>query len=563
MDIGAKETNLTNWSEIDWKIVMKRVKNLRQRIYRATKLKQWNRVRSLMKLMLRSYSNLLLSVSRVTETNKGRNTPGIDGYLVKTPEQRVKLVNNWDFQIWKIKPTKRIYIPKSNGKKRPLGIPTINDRVAQAMVKNALEPSWEARFEKNSYGFRPGRGCHDAIEGCFYRFRKGSKDSWVLDADIKGAFDNISHEFILKKLEYTPGREFIKQWLKAGYVESQILNRTDKGTPQGGNLSPLLANIALDGMDNWLSKITETKVYGKSKRKKIERRIYGFIRYADDFLVTAQTKEQIEAIIPRIQKWLAKRGLCLSEEKTQVRHINEGFDFLGFNIRRFNGKCIIKPQKEKVKEKLNQIKTWLKEHPNAKPEAVIDVLNPILRGWGNYYKHVVSKKTFADFDYKLVKKLIKWVKKRHPSKGIKWAVPRYFGGGKGNKWIFKADTKNRQGEDTTKFIFRLATIPIIRHVKVKSNASPDDPQLKEYWSKRKTKIGKNYYAKGSKLYRIAEKQNWKCPVCKQHLFDQELIETHHKKQVAYGGSDEEYNLVHVHQKCHRQIHGKRAKSKIA
>lgn len=560
-DIGAKRTNLTSWSEIDWQKVMKKVKNLRQRIYRATKLKQWNRVRSLTKLMLRSYSNLLLSVSRVTEINKGKNTPGIDGYLAKTPEQRVRLVNNWDFQIWKIKPTKRIYIPKANGKKRPLGIPTVNDRVAQAIIKNALEPSWEVRFENNSFGFRPGRGCHDAIEGCFYRFRKGSIDNWVLDADIKGAFDNISHEFILKKLEYTPGREFIKKWLKAGYVESQIFNRTDKGTPQGGILSPLLANIALDGMDNWLSKITETKVYGKSKGGKEERRIYGFIRYADDFIVTAQTKNQIEAIIPRIQEWLAIRGLHLNKEKTIIRNINDGFDFLGFNIRKFNGKCIIKPQKEKVAGKLNQIKTWLKEHPNAKPSVVIDVLNPILRGWGNYYKHGVSKETFAYFDHRLVKMLIKWINRRHPSKGIEWATPKYFGRIKGDRWVFKAKTKDRQGKDTTKYLFRLATIPIVRHVKVKGDASPDDPKLKEYWEKRKTKVGKNYYAKGSKLYRVAESQNWKCPICNQHLFNQELIETHHKKEVAYGGTDEECNLIHVHQKCHRQLHGKRAMSR--
>ena len=318
LDIGAKKPT-SDWSEIDWKEVMKKVKNLRQRIYRATMLKKWNQVRSLMKLMLRSYSNLLLSVRRVTQLNQGKKTPGIDGYTVKSPEDRVQLIKNWDFQIWKIKPTKRIYIPKANGKSRPLGIPTVSDRIAQAIVKNALEPSWEARFEKNSFGFRPGRGGHDAIEGCFLRFRKGGIDEWILDADIKGAFDNISHEFILEELGQIPGREFIKQWLKAGYVESQIFNGTDKGTPQGGILSPLLANIALDGMDKWLAKITETKFYGKIKGwGKEERRIYGFVRYADDFIVTAQTKEQIEAIIPRIQEWLAERGLHLNEEKTQI-----------------------------------------------------------------------------------------------------------------------------------------------------------------------------------------------------------------------------------------------------
>jgi RNA-directed DNA polymerase len=225
-DIGAKEP-LQEWADIEWKSVKKRIRNLRQRIYRATQEKRWNRVRSLMKLLMRSYSNLLSSVRRVTKENVGKRTAGVDGQRVETPQERVKIVREWKgYQPWKIKPTKRIYIPKSNGKLRPLGIPTINDRIAQAIVLNALEPSWEARFEANSYGFRPGRGCHDAIEQCFARLQNG-KDTWVLDADIKGAFDNISHEYILKTIGEIPGRELIKKWLKAGYVESQVFHETE------------------------------------------------------------------------------------------------------------------------------------------------------------------------------------------------------------------------------------------------------------------------------------------------------------------------------------------------
>lgn len=269
---------------------MKQVKNLRQRIYRATQEKQWNRVRSLQKLLIRSHSNLLLSVYRVTQANQGKRTPGVDGKLIKTPQDRVKLINHWkEYKPWKVKPAKRIYIPKANGKNRPLGIPTIDDRIAQAVIKNALEPSWEARFEPNSYGFRPGRGCHDAIEQCFARL-SNNHDTWVLDADIKGAFDNISHKFILEKLGQIPGRELIKQWLKAGYIETNVFHKTESGTPQGGIISPLLANIALDGMDDWLGnfqkiKIGKTYQYGKKKvQSKKKYRKYGFIRYADDFL---------------------------------------------------------------------------------------------------------------------------------------------------------------------------------------------------------------------------------------------------------------------------------------
>ena len=243
-DIGAKEP-LQNWASINWKSVKRRVRNLRQRIYRATESGQWNKVRSLMKLMLRSYSNLLLAVRRITQENQGKQTAGIDGQTALNPEQRVELVREMKhYSVWQVRPTKRVYIPKSNGKQRPLGITTIKDRVAQTIVKNALEPSWEARFEANSYGFRAGKSCHDALEQCHLRLQKG-RDTWVLDADIKGAFDNISHEFILNAIGKVPGVELIKKWLKAGYVEAEVFYETNSGTPQGGTISPLKREYSL------------------------------------------------------------------------------------------------------------------------------------------------------------------------------------------------------------------------------------------------------------------------------------------------------------------------------
>lgn len=283
-----------------------------------------------MKLMLRSYSNLLLAVRRVTQENQGKGTPGVDKHLVLTPKGRMKLVRDMsNYKLWRVSPVRRVYIPKANGK-RPLGIPTIKNRVAQAIVKSALEPSWEARFESNSYGFRPGRSCHDAISDCWLKLNKRSTHRWVFDADIKGAFDNISHDYVLKSIGNVPGRELVKQWLKAGYVEDEIFHATEYGVPQGGVISPLLANIALDGL--------QRLVQGR----------YGYVRYADDFIVTAKLKKDLISLKPKIEDWLKERGLILNKAKTQIVSIKNGFNFLGFSMRHYHNKCLTKPQKEKV-----------------------------------------------------------------------------------------------------------------------------------------------------------------------------------------------------------------------
>jgi RNA-directed DNA polymerase len=480
--IGA-EGKTSEWELQPWLSIEKSIRKLRQRIFRASREQKWNVVRSLMKLMLRSYLNLLESVRRVTQKNKGKQTAGVDGEVALDSKARMALVRSMGkYTLWKVKPTRRVYIPKAGkpAQNRPLGIPTIRNRVAQAIVKNALEPCWEAQFESNSYGFRPGRSAHDAIQHCWLSLNGKCKRPWILDADIKGAFDNISHNHILNAIGPIPGRGLIKQWLKAGYVEAEIFHATENGTPQGGVISPCLLNVALNGLQQTLGSA------------------YGYIRYADDLIICASTHEQIETAKSILEEWLQQRGLALHPEKTRIVHINDGFNFLSFLVKRYGGKCLIKPQKAKVLAFLAKLRWWLNKHKQATAENVIRYFNPILRGWTNYYKTMVSKEAFSYVLHKVWKMLWKWCLRRHPEKGKHWVAKKYFNRHENAHWRFQAHSGNK-----ILYLFDVGSVKIERHIKVKGAASPDDPALQNYWQKRQEKRKTR-----SKLSKVTKAQSW-------------------------------------------------------
>jgi RNA-directed DNA polymerase len=549
---GAGGRPHTDWNAIDWRKVQRSVSNLRRRIFRASKEGDHRKVRSLQKLVLRSYANALLSVRRVTQINAGRNTPGVDMLVVKTPKARSELVDQIrSYQPWKVRPARRVYIPKANGKMRPLGIPTVIDRVMQAIVKNALEPYWEARFEPASYGFRPGRSCHDAIAKIFNIARPNKRKKWVLDADIEGAFDSISHNKLLEIIGPFPARGLIRQWLKAGYVQRGTLHATEgeAGVPQGSIIGPLLMNIALHGMEQTLGVSYDKRGQIKGSR--------ALVRYADDWVVFCESEQDAQAARRQAQKWLLQRGLRLSEDKTRIVHLTEGFDFLGFNVRHYPApktarsgyKLLIKPSKESVrkfKERMRREWIDLKGH-NAM--EVLKRLNPIVRGWANYFRIGVSKHTFETLDHWMLTRCARHVRSNHSRKGWRWCRKKYWGAlnpKRADRWVFGDKSKGA-------YLLKLSWTPIKRHVLVKGAASPDDSELRGYWiGRERRKLDEDLLP--PKLMGLARAQRGRCSHCGASLFNGEALHRHHLLPKSKGGTDERSNVQLLHLYCHQQIH---------
>src|SRR5450631_240072 len=453
--VNGPEGELPDWSQIDWRTVERNVRRLRQRIFTASKAGDLSRVRRLQKLMLRSRCNTLVSVRRVTERNAGRLTAGVDGEVVLTAEAKRELVNRAQHptEPFTAQPVRRVYIPKpGTNKQRPLGIPVILDRCHQARVVNALEPEWEARFESRSYGFRPGRGCHDAIDA-IHRTSCGAstKRRWVLDADLAGAFDRIAHDHILAMLGTFPARGMVEQWLKAGVVEQGRLHRTEEGTPQGGVVSPVLLNVALHGMEQAAGVRYHTT--GRAAGWTIADSPV-LIRYADDFIVLCHTRQEALEVKASLASWLAPRGLAFNEDKTRVVSLDEGFDFLGFNVRRYGDKLLIKPSKAAVRRIRGRLSTEMRVLRGANAEAVVQKLNPIIRGWATYYRNAVSSKAFASLDDHMWRLTYKWARHSHPKKSRHWVTARYFGVFNKSRprcrWVFGDPYLSRSGETSSR-----------------------------------------------------------------------------------------------------------------
>lgn len=459
------------WATTDWDKARRTVERLQKRIVKASKKKQLYKVKALQKLLSRSHYAKLLAVKRVTE-NSGKRTAGTDGVVWKTKSNKYKAVLSLSSKRYHPKPLKRIYIPKPNGKLRPISIPTMKDRAMQILYAMTLEPIAETTADPNSYGFRKHRSTQDAIEQIFCCVAKRKSAKWILDFDIKGCFDNISHEWLLDNIPIS--RRILRKWLKAGYIFDDRYNTVTAGTPQGGNISPILANMTLDGLEKELKRKfnhCKSKYIGNNPKVNL-------IRYADDGIVTGTNKETIEEAKTIIENFLKERGLTLSNEKTKIVHIDEGFNFLGKNIRKYNGKLIIKPSKENVKAFLDNIRTVIRKHRTTKTDELIRMLNPKIIGWANYHRHSCSYKTFENVDNGIWKAIWYWCKRRHPNKGRKWIANKYYKQVGTRSWTFHSEQI---------FLRRMQYIRVKRHVKIRAKANPYDPEYAEYFKERLVK----------------------------------------------------------------------------
>jgi len=552
MYVDATDTKV-NWESIDWKACILAVKKLQLRIARWVKVGNLRKAKTLQRLLTTSFAAKCMAVRKVTQ-NKGRRTPGVDGLLLASPEAKIQMIASLKRRGYKALPLRRVYIPKSNGKSRPLGIPSMKDRCMQALHTLALLPVSELTADWNSYGFRPERGTADAIEQLFKGLATKRSSQWILEGDIKACFDKISHEWLLAHIPMD--RQILSQWLKAGFMESNKLFLTKEGTPQGGVASPTLANMALDGIEDLIGKkFGSAKLDGDYERQRKNPIL--FVRYADDFVVIGKTREVLEnEVKPIIEAFLKERGLELSQEKTKITHIYDGFDFLGQNIRKYrmlNGetKLLIKPARKNIHSFLTSIRKIIRSARSMSQAALIRLLNPKIRGWAYYHRSIVSSKIFSQVDKALWEALWRWAVRRHPTKGRRWVHAKYFHSIDLRNHCFRAITKNK-GKTTVDTLFRATEVEIRRHVKIRQSATPFDLGYDKYFQERLSQKWKGNKTGRATILLLWKRQLGCCPVCCEKITQQTNWMVHWLKSKLEGGDERLENLCLLHPACYRR-----------
>jgi RNA-directed DNA polymerase len=537
-----------HWHAVSWRKVERNVKGMQIRIAKATREGKWRKVKALQRMLTRTFSAKLLAVKRVTE-NQGKRTAGVDGELWESPEKRWAAGGKLKQHGYRPQPLRRIYIPKANGKERPLGIPTMRDRAMQALYLLALEPVSESTSDPNSYGFRSNRSTADAMSQLFNSLSRKASAQWVLEADIKGCFDHINHEWLTKNV--VMDAEVLRKWLKSGLIYQGQFQETEAGTPQGGIISPTLANVTLNGLEagltNYLRKQLGWQIADKSK--------VNVVRYADDFVITGVSKEILEnEVKPWVETFLAVRGLQLSAEKTHIVHIDQGFDFLGWNFRKYQGKLLIKPSKKNAQAFYCKVKEVISKHKTVKQEELIQMLNPILRGWAQYHCPVVAKTTYSRLDHLIFKVIWRWSKRRHPNKSAEWIRKKYFHTVGERNWVFAASIANEEDSKELKELYQLSGTAIKRHKKINGAYNPYDPEWEMYGEKLRQERMLENMSHRKQWIRMYVEQGGLCAVCNGKITKTTGWHDHHIEYRMYGGSDALGNRVLLHPNCHAQVH---------
>ncbi|WP_454730851.1 MULTISPECIES: group II intron reverse transcriptase/maturase [Cupriavidus] len=536
------------WGDINWRRVERNVRAMQIRIAKATQEGDWRRVKALQRSLTRSFSAKASAVRRVTE-NQGKRTAGVDRELWDSPEVRWAAIGRLKRRGYRPMPLRRVYIPKSSGKERPLGIPTMLDRAMQALYLLALEPVSEGTSDPNSYGFRSNRSTADAMSQLFVNLSRKVSAQWILEADIKGCFDHISHDWLERNVRMD--KVILRKWLKAGVVFQGQLQATEAGTPQGGIISPTLANVALNGLERQLIESLRTKL-GVNNLRKLKVNV---VRYADDFVITGCTPEVLEnEVKPWVEQFLAVRGLTLSTEKTRIVNVADGFDFLGWNFRKYSETLLIKPSKKNVQTFYRKVKETVSANKAVTQEDLIRLLNPMLRGWAQYHSPVVAKAAFTRVERDVFRALWRWAKRRHRGKNAEWVRRKYFGSIGERNWVFGTRIAESNGSSYWLELYSLASTPIRRHKKIRGDYHPFDPAQERYGETLRQERMLESMLHRKQWIKLYMSQRGLCAVCEGKITKETGWEDHHIEYRTHGGSDALGNRVLLHPDCHKQVH---------